>query len=61
MHPNDLAPLTERDIAEYLMQNQGFFQRNPELLTDLHLGSAHGQRAARRRAAAGLAAVAPTD
>ena len=26
------------------MQNQGFFQRNPELLTDLHLGSAHGQR-----------------
>ena len=44
MHPNDLAPLTERDIAEYLMQNQGFFQRNPELLTDLHLGSAHGQR-----------------
>ena len=44
MHPNDLSPLTERDIAEYLMQNQGFFQRNPELLTDLHLGSAHGQR-----------------
>ena len=44
MHPNDLAPLTERDIAEYLMQNQGFFQRNSELLTDLHLGSAHGQR-----------------
>ena len=44
MLPNDLAPLTERDIAEYLMQNQGFFQRNPELLTDLHLGSAHGQR-----------------
>ena len=44
MHPNDLAPLTERDIAEYLMQKQGFFQRNPELLTDLHLGSAHGQR-----------------
>ena len=44
MHPNVLAPLSERDIAEYLMQNQGFFQRNPELLTDLHLGSAHGQR-----------------
>ena len=44
MHPNDLAPLTERDIAEYLMQNPGFFQRNPDLLTDLHLGSAHGQR-----------------
>ena len=44
MHPNALAPLTERDIAEYLMQTHGFFQRNPELLTDLHLGSAHGQR-----------------
>ena len=44
MHPNDLVPLTERDIAEYLMQNQVFLQRNPELLTDLHLGSAHGQR-----------------
>lgn len=44
MNSNDLAPLTERDIAEYLIQNPGFFQRNPELLTNLQLGSAHGQR-----------------
>ena len=44
MNTNDLAPLTERDIAEYLIQNPGFFQRNSELLTNLQLGSAHGQR-----------------
>ena len=44
MNANDLAPLTERDIAEYLIQNPGFFQRNPELLTSIQLGSAHGQR-----------------
>lgn len=44
MNANDIAPLTERDIAEYLIQNPGFFQRNPELLTSLQLGSAHGQR-----------------
>ena len=44
MNANDIAPLTERDIAEYLIQNPGFFQRNPELLTNLQLGSAHGQR-----------------
>ena len=39
MNANDIAPLTERDIAEYLIQNPGFFQRNPELLTSLQLGS----------------------
>ncbi|MDO5653054.1 MAG: DUF484 family protein [Brachymonas sp.] len=44
MNADDLAPLTERDIAEYLIQNPGFFQRNSELLTNLQLGSAHGQR-----------------
>ncbi len=44
MNVDDIAPLTERDIAEYLIQNPGFFQRNPELLTELQLGSAHGQR-----------------
>jgi uncharacterized protein YigA (DUF484 family) len=31
MNANDLAPLTERDIAEYLIKNPGFFQRNPML------------------------------
>ena len=40
MNVDDIAPLTERDIAEYLIQNPGFFQRNPELLTELQLGSA---------------------
>lgn len=44
MDANDIAPLTERDIAEYLIQNPGFFQRNSELLTSIQLGSAHGQR-----------------
>ena len=44
MNANDLAPLTERDIAEYLIQNPGFFQRHSDLLTSIQLGSAHGQR-----------------
>ena len=44
MNANDLAPLTERDIAEYLIQNPGSFQRHSDLLTSIQLGSAHGQR-----------------
>lgn len=44
MQGNGLNPLTESDIAEYLCNNPGFFQRNQELLTSLQLGSAHGQR-----------------
>lgn len=44
MHSDDLTPLTESDIAHYLFNNPGFFQRNQDLLTSLQLGSAHGQR-----------------
>lgn len=44
MQSNEITPLTENDIAEYLFNNPGFFQRNQELLTSLQLGSAHGQR-----------------
>jgi uncharacterized protein YigA (DUF484 family) len=44
MQPHELAPLTERDIAEYLIQNPGFFERNAELLAAVQLGSSHGRR-----------------
>ncbi len=44
MNANEFAPITERDIAEFLIQNPGFFERNAELLTAVQLGSAHGQR-----------------
>lgn len=44
MQSNELNPLTEDDIAQYLSNNPGFFQRNQDLLTSLQLGSAHGQR-----------------
>lgn len=44
MNANEFAPITERDIAEFLIQNPGFFERNAELLSAVQLGSAHGQR-----------------
>ena len=44
MNANEFAPITERDIAEFLIQNPGFFERNAELLSAVQLGSAYGQR-----------------
>mgnify|MGYP003598843252 FL=1 len=44
MQANDLAPITERDIAEYLIQNPGFFERNADMLAGVQLSSAHGSR-----------------
>jgi len=37
--------ITEADIAEYLAQTPGFFERQAELLASIQLTSPHGQRA----------------
>jgi uncharacterized protein YigA (DUF484 family) len=37
--------ITENDIAEYLAQTPGFFERHAELLASVQLTSPHGQRA----------------
>ena len=37
--------ITEQDIANYLANTPGFFERNAELLSAIHLTSPHGQRA----------------
>lgn len=36
--------ISERDIADYLMQNPSFFERHAELLASVQLNSAHGGR-----------------
>lgn len=40
-----IAPITEEDIADYLMQTPGFFERHAELLTNVQIISPHGHRA----------------
>jgi uncharacterized protein YigA (DUF484 family) len=40
-----LQGITEADIAEYLAQTPGFFDRHAELLASVQLTSPHGQRA----------------
>lgn len=37
--------ITEGDIADYLANTPGFFERHAELLSSVHLTSPHGQRA----------------
>jgi uncharacterized protein YigA (DUF484 family) len=37
--------ITEQDIANYLANTPGFFERHAELLGSIHLTSPHGQRA----------------
>ncbi len=37
--------ITEHDIAEYLANTPGFFERHAELLATIQLTSPHGQRA----------------
>lgn len=37
--------ITEADIAQYLVHNPGFFERQAELLASVQLTSPHGQRA----------------
>jgi len=40
-----LQGITENDIAQYLGNNAGFFERHAELLASVQLTSPHGQRA----------------
>ena len=40
-----LQGLSEDDIASYLVQTPGFFERHAELLANVELANPHGQRA----------------
>jgi uncharacterized protein YigA (DUF484 family) len=42
---NALQGITENDIAEYLVNTPGFFERHAEMLATIQLTSPHGQRA----------------
>ncbi len=42
---NALQGITENDIADYLANTPGFFERHAELLATIQLTSPHGQRA----------------
>ncbi len=46
-HPtaNDIPPITEEDIANYLTTNPEFFERHAETLATVQLQSQHGRRA----------------
>lgn len=45
MTASALPPITEDDIAEYLANSPGFFERHAELLASVVINSPHGQRA----------------
>ena len=45
MITNALQGITEDDIAEYLVNTPGFFERHAEMLATVQLTSPHGQRA----------------
>ena len=45
MITNALQGITENDIAEYLANTPGFFERHAEMLAAIQLTSPHGQRA----------------
>ena len=42
---NGVQGITEHDIAEYLANTPGFFERHAELLSTVQLASPHGGRA----------------
>ena len=42
---NDVQGITEADIANYLANTPGFFERHAELLSVVQIASPHGQRA----------------
>jgi len=44
-HTRGVEGITETDIANYLAQTPGFFERQAELLASIQLTSPHGQRA----------------
>lgn len=45
MPQNTLSPITEDDIAQYLVNTPDFFERHAELLASVQLTSPHGLRA----------------
>jgi uncharacterized protein YigA (DUF484 family) len=45
MGNNDMNPITEDDIANYLVNSPDFFERKAELLATVQLTSPHGNRA----------------
>ena len=45
MITNALQGITENDIAEYLVNTPGFFERHAEMLATVQLTSPHGLRA----------------
>jgi uncharacterized protein YigA (DUF484 family) len=42
---NPLTPITEDDIAQYLVHNPQFFERHADILSSIVLSGPHGQRA----------------
>ena len=42
--PSGIQGITEADIANYLAQTPGFFERHAELLGSVQLTSPHGRR-----------------
>ncbi len=45
MTTHSIPPITEEDIANYLVNTPGFFERHAEVLAAVQLTSPHGQRA----------------
>ena len=45
MNQSSVTPITEDDIAHFLVNTPGFFERHAELLTAVTISSPHGQRA----------------
>jgi uncharacterized protein len=43
--PNDVSPITEDDIAHFLVNTPDFFERHAQLLATVQLSSPHGGRA----------------
>jgi uncharacterized protein len=42
---NDVPPITEEDIAQFLINTPDFFERHAQLLSTVQLSSGHGSRA----------------
>lgn len=45
MNNSSLNPITEQDIADFLVNTPDFFERHAELLSSVQLNSGHGKRA----------------
>ena len=45
MTNNNINPITENDIADFLVNTPDFFERHADLLSSVQLSSGHGKRA----------------